>query len=163
MRFTKLVVAASVCALGALSGGCSGKNTNSSAAVPLDQFSTRFGSAYCDTLGPCCRAASLAYDSATCKQTATAFFQGYVADNSGKTYDAAAAGRCLDAVEVALQSCQKLEDQTTGVACANIFLGSVPVGGACKDDTDCANGASCGFDSNNPAGGSVCLAQARTT
>ena len=163
MRFTKLVVAVSLCALGAMSGGCSGKNTSSSAAVPLDQFSTRFGTAYCDSIAPCCSAASLAYDSATCKQTATAFFQAYVADNNGKTYDAAAAGRCLDAVEEALRACQKFEDQTTGAACANLFVGSIPVGGACKDDTDCANGGSCGSDPNNSGGGLVCLAQAGTT
>ena len=151
------------CLLALLAGACSGKNTNSNAGVPLGQFSTQFGSAYCDSIAPCCVAASLPYDSATCKQTATAFLQGYVTNNSGKTYDAAAAGRCLDAVEEALHNCRNLEDQTTGVACAQIFIGSVPVGGACKDDTDCANDGSCGFDPNNAGGDLVCLAQARTT
>jgi hypothetical protein len=153
------------CALALLAGACSGKNTSTSsgAAVPLGQFATQFGTTYCDMLEPCCSSASLAYDPAIYKQTAITYFQDYATENSSKTYDAAAAGRCLGAVEDALRNCGKFEDDTTGVACASIFVGTVALGGACKDETDCANGASCAANPNDPSGGDVCRAQPGTT
>jgi hypothetical protein len=157
----KKAVAFAGCVLALLGGACSGKSTTSeTGSVPLAQFPSLFSAALCDTIAPCCTAASVPYDSATCKRTATLFFQQYVDESSGPstTYDAAAAGTCVDALKTALQSCSKFTDETTGAACSHIFVGSVPVSGACKADSECASG-SCAFDQTDPTGqAGVCVA-----
>ena len=164
-HFAKLVVVVSGCVLGWLGAGCSPSNSGGAAdatPVSLDQFPARFASVICNTVGPCCKAASVAYDSVTCKSAATSFFQGFVSMNNGpgKAYDAVAAGGCLSAVQTALESCINFDDSTTGVACAHIFVGSVPLGGACQQDTDCADQGGCSFDASVPGGAStgVCVA-----
>jgi hypothetical protein len=150
MRFSKLVVAVSVCALAALGGGCS---SSTQTTVPVEQFPTQFGNALCDSVAPCCSSVGIAYDAASCKAAATTFFQNYVSENNSPLtmYDSAAAGRCLDAVKASLQACKGLDDNTTGVACADIFVGTVAAGGACTTNTECAGGARCVTDAANPA------------
>ena len=139
-------------------GACSG--SSATPPVALEQFPTQFGDAYCDSLAPCCASAHIPYDSATCKNAATAFFKAYATANAvpGKTYDAAAAGGCLSAFKALLQSCSKSDDDTANDACAKIFVGSVPAGGACQQNSDCAGG-NCVFDPSDPNGGSVCGTQ----
>jgi hypothetical protein len=149
-HFAKLVVVVSGCVLGWLGAGCSPSNSGGADAtpVPLEQFPARFAGVVCDTVGPCCKSAKVAYDSATCKSAATTYFQAFVTESGGpgKTYDASAAGGCLSAVQTALQSCVNFDDNTTGVACAHIFVGSVPLGGACQHDTDCVDHGGCALD-----------------
>jgi hypothetical protein len=163
-HFAKLVVVvASGCVLGLLGVGCSPSNSGGvdAAPVPLAQLPEQYADVICDTVGPCCRSAGIAYDSNTCKSAAKALFQGFVqmSNTPGTTYDAAAAGRCKAAVQTALQSCTNFDDGTTGVACAYIFVGSVPLGGACQQDSDCADHGGCGLDPNSPDGTSmVCVA-----
>ena len=156
-RLGKVVVLAG-CVLALLGGACSGKNTtDGTGSVPLEQFPGQFSDVLCDTIAPCCTAASIPYDSATCKRNASAFFKAYADSSSvpGTTYDASAAAGCLDAFKAALQSCNKFTDDTTGAACSHLFVGSVPLGGACQNQTDCASG-NCLPDANGQA--TVCVA-----
>jgi len=153
-HFAKLVVVVSGCVLGWLGAGCSPSNSGGADAtpVPLDQLPAQFAGVVCDTVAPCCKSAGIAYDSATCESAATTYFQAFVTQNNGpgKTYDAAAAGGCLSAVQTALRSCVSFDDNTTGVACAHIFVGGVPLGGACQVDSDCADQGGCALNPNLP-------------
>jgi hypothetical protein len=160
-HFAKLAVVVSGCVLGWSGAGCSPSNSGGPAdgtPVSLDQFPARFAGVVCDTVGPCCKAASVAYDAATCKTAVTSFAQRVVSMNTAPrtTYDAAAAGACLSAVQTTLESCINFDDSSTGVACAHIFVGSVPLGGACLADSDCAADGSCASDPNDPTS-AVCV------
>jgi hypothetical protein len=148
-HWAKTTVAFAGCVLALLGGACSGSDQTT---VPIDQFPSQFGNAFCDSVAPCCSSAGIAYDSATCKAATTSFFQNFVSENSSPlaTYDSAAAGRCLDAAKASLQACKGLDDDTTNTACANIFVGTIPAGGSCTKNPECAGGARCVPDTAAP-------------
>jgi hypothetical protein len=163
VTYLQKLVVVSGCLLGWSGAGCSPSNSGGADAtsLPVAEFPTQLADTICDMVAPCCQSAGVPHDSASCKSAATAYFQSYIDKSSGPgvVYDAAAAGRCLGAVRSALQSCTNFDDDTTGVACAYIFVGSVPLGGACQKDSECADHGGCGVDPNVPDGtGQVCVA-----
>jgi hypothetical protein len=129
----------SVCFVAAAAPGCGGSSEGGTTAqpVPLEQFSERAATAYCASIKSCCDKAQYTYDAAACT---TAF--GQFLDQSlvkpvagGKTsYDAAAAGTCLSQLES--RACDSVEPEPA--ACEKVFVGTVPAGGACESDTECA-------------------------
>ncbi|HEY3667201.1 MAG TPA: hypothetical protein VGL19_14425 [Polyangiaceae bacterium] len=148
-HWTKNTVAFAGYVLALLGGACSGSTQTT---VPVDQLATEFGNALCDSVAPCCSSASIVYDSVACKATATGLFQNFVSSNTSPntTYDAAAAGRCLDTVKASLQACSGLDNDAVNNTCANIFVGTLPAGSACTKNPECAGGARCEPDTAAP-------------
>ncbi len=152
MRFSKLVVAVSVCALGALGGGCSGSSSSDGAAPPisLDQYPQAYANAVCDTIAPCCKSANVTYEETGCKSAATDQWTQEIARSSAAhtKYDADAAGRCIAAIKKVVASCKSAVDHSTAV-CNDVFVGTIAVGGACTSRDDCAAPGTCEQDPNN--------------
>jgi hypothetical protein len=145
----------------AAASGCSSAGGSSGASLSRDEFPGQLGNAFCDSIAPCCKAATIAYDDGKCRSAATNYFSGFLATNGGSkaTYDATAAAKCLDAVKAALQACVGFEDAISGAACSDVFQGTVPDGGSCVTTADCVNHDECDFDPNAApgAGGMVCI------
>ncbi len=149
MRFSKLVVVVSVCALGMLGGGCSG-SSDSVAPVTLDQYPQAFANALCDTIAPCCKAANVTYQETGCKSAATDQWTQTIARSSAAhtKYDADAAGRCIAAIKKVVASCKSTNNDATNV-CSDVFVGTIALGGACTSNQDCAAPGTCERDPNN--------------
>src|SRR5262249_34129613 len=110
----------------------------------LQSFSSDYASAFCHRAFQCCATADLplvahATSEATCvtmmrntldKNGAQAIAMGLV------RFDAAAARQCLAAFQSA---CSAIFDAKFGriSACADVFVGAVPLGGPCDDDFVC--------------------------
>lgn len=150
-RFANLVAAVSVCALGVLGGGCSGSDDGVT-PVTLDKYPQEFANALCDTVAPCCKAASVPYVESTCKSAASDQWAQVIAQSSAAhtTYDPDAAGRCIAAIKKVLASCTETPGDGTAV-CDKVFLGTIAVGGACTTSKDCVSPAICARDFNNPS------------
>ena len=138
--FTRLTLA--VATLGAAScGGASGRS------VPVDDFEGDLLSAECDFLIICGAVpdratclASLRLDSARFATLKTDVAAGTVA------YDGQAAGACVDVFKN-LMSCKQTVmgdvQQRLDATCGKVFTGSLPAGGACFFDEECANRGLC--------------------
>lgn len=133
---------------------CSSKvsSTNdptAAAPVPLDQFCTTYANEICDTLAPCCKAASLPTDTAKCKANLVAMCQTSVGKMQarGDTYDAKQGGVCIAAFGAEIDNCKEKPrtDPAYDAAehsCDGVFKGTVAVGGSCDTSNDCAQPAS---------------------
>jgi hypothetical protein len=78
-----------------------------SGTIPRGQLLEQFAAIICDHLAPCCQADGLAYDSASCRQTAEVGFaaQYTFVSSSYASYDGQAARRCLSAFAAAMPAC----------------------------------------------------------
>lgn len=136
MRFSMILVSTVV--LGGALGGCSGSTTNgtSSGPIPESQFASKFASTVCDNMGSCCQKSGFAYDPAKCKTALSAEISQILAMKD-ISYDAQAAGSCLDAGKAAMLSCNGF-DQAATQACNKVFTGKATAGQPCQDDLECA-------------------------
>ncbi|MES1173457.1 MAG: hypothetical protein ABUL62_03935 [Myxococcales bacterium] len=140
----------------ALVPGCGGSDD-----VSIEDFPKRLAKVICDQLVGCCRAAAMPLDAGTCNANASAYFQQAFSeqDRSKVHYDGSAADGCLSAYSQALSSCtlQEADSEALDAACSKVFVGTVPVGGICKQGAECApqSGArvSCNFSSGSVAQG----------
>ena len=146
--------------LGAAScGGGSGRS------VPVDDFEGDLLSAECDFLIICGAVpdratclASVRLDSARFATLKTDIAAGTVA------YDGQAAGACVDVFKN-LMSCKQTVmgdvQQRLDATCGKVFTGSLPAGGACFFDEECANRGLCRNEtcSSNGCCAGTCLAR----
>lgn len=149
--------------LGLSSVACSPSNSGGSGATPVsqEQFPEAAAKVLCETVAPCCQSAQLAHDDASCKSTAVSDFTALVMKSSSpnRRYDAAAAGNCLSVIKSELQACQDF-DEAVDSACAAMFVGTVAIGGACTNSSDCVMPNRCQFSLNANSGVTgVCAAQ----
>lgn len=129
--------------LGSVVSACSDPDEPSPAAA--SDFVEQLAQATCAGLAPCCQRANIAYDQATCLTNARAEFADDLGRLSGPKfrYEASAAGGCLTEVKRVLAACEEFEDDTTGVACAGVFVGTLAEGATCTRDEECADQANC--------------------
>lgn len=154
VRFSLILVSTGL--VGGLLGGCSGSSSSGGPApVPKSQFKTRFESAVCDNIGGCCKSAGYAYDAAKCKQAIDQSLTGLL-DSTYTTYDAQAAGTCLDAISTATSSCKGFD--VLDSVCMKTFVGARAPGQPCVAPGDCAPVAgvdvSCEYTATAGGGGS---------
>jgi hypothetical protein len=126
-----------------------------SGTIPRGQLLEQFAAIICDHLAPCCQADGLAYDSASCRQTAEVGFaaQYTFVSSSYASYDGQAARRCLSAFAAAMPACGAKDvgwgdlplDETEYAfpasviaACKGVFTGTAPAGTACTSSKECA-------------------------
>jgi hypothetical protein len=138
----RLPLGALALALGA--AGCGG--SIGGGPVALDDFEPELTDAACAYLVACERLP----DRATCLAsrpfpfTALATLKADVAAGI-VTYDGQAARACIDAFKrrTSCKSAQWGDPQVALAACERVFLGTVPTGGACWFNEECADGGAC--------------------
>lgn len=130
--------------LAALVQGCGGSASASS--VSVEEFPNRLAKVVCDSLAGCCRALSFSLDPASCDASASAYFRKTFGaqDRSRIRYDGSDAEACLSTYGAVLSGCtlRESDGQALVVACQPVFVGLVPLGGACKNTDECAVPAS---------------------
>lgn len=132
MRFSLILVSCSLA--GGVLGACGGSTTGTgSGPVPESQFATRLVSAVCDNVGGCCKSAGYTYDAAACKAAAQ---KGLTVGSKYSTYNAQAAGNCIDAIAQAMAACKGL-DSFNAAACNQVYTGTRAAGQTCDNDLDC--------------------------
>jgi len=132
MYWKRLLATSSVfLALGVTAFACSDDDSTSSEAFVND---------YCDLLMPCCAEAGLSSDPSSCRMMLSAL-------TAGAEFDQSKADACLSAMRAASSHpdfCSMDDDVLDdGRACDGTFSesgdGSVPPGGQCDFDSDCAS------------------------
>jgi hypothetical protein len=136
----------------ALFAGCKGESTDngdddggkvaSGTPVAATAFGKNFASAYCSGLGPCCASEGYAYAESICIQTAQAYIDAAVAERArlpGIVFNESAAGACVELYRAAAKACNDstLLDGSDN-PCRNVFQGTIPTGGHCSEDGECA-------------------------
>lgn len=148
------VLAFALVAGASLSGGCGeGSQAPASEGIPIESLRAELETAECERLVRC----GLMPDDATCAQLVSmpAPIMQLLADvvYGEVEYDGQAAQACVDALRA--RGCDALAPAISGVeACRDMFQGSIPVGGACLVDGECADGAFC--DRSLCEGGDAC-------
>jgi hypothetical protein len=134
---------------------CGSQPLSGSGAIPRDQLIGQFAALICDHLAPCCQADGLAYDSASCRQTAQVDLaaQYTFVTSSHASYDGLAARGCLNAFAAAMPACGAADagwnelplDENeyafpapVVAACKDVFKGTAPAGTACTSSKECA-------------------------
>lgn len=136
MRFSMILASAGLVV--GLLGGCGGSTSGTgSGPVPRSQFASRFASAVCDNIGGCCRKAGYPYDANTCNKAIVAS-DSKLFPTTGVTYNAQAAGKCLDAISAAMASCKGLGD-LSATSCEQVFTGNKAAGQSCTNSGECAS------------------------
>lgn len=134
----KQVVVGLACAWGAVAvTGCSSSDGRAP-PVALENLPQKFAKSLCDSVEPCCKADSIAYNATTCKSTVTNALTDFVARNSGAAYDAQAAGDCLSQIKGSLDRCVTYDGSVDRV-CGGIFSKSSAIGEPCSSSSDCAS------------------------
>ena len=116
-------------------------------SVPIDDFISRVSKIICDNLAQCCPAAQLPFDSASCTVNAQrSLHNQYSAlDFSRVRFESSVVERCLSGYASWLSSCVQSDSSAEALlACNGLIVGTVPLGGACRDAGECAppaNGA----------------------
>jgi hypothetical protein len=120
-------------------------------------------SAFCRLLQPCCEGAGLEIEVDTCASTFSGAFAESVAsaDASKYSYDAAAAGACLRALENAGDACSGDASPVPGGAlCDDAFTGSVAPGGTCDSSLECEGiDVKCEFRAESTTGPGTCVSE----
>jgi hypothetical protein len=136
---------------------------NSGAPVAIEALAERLANAACENIAGCCHSAAIPFDLATCRANAKPTLQKSVnaAMRSNIGYDAAAAGACVAAYGDYFQRCFVVSDRSVEASCARVFVGTIPLGGACttSEVEECAPTSEgrgrCVFDSEQ--GRLVCV------
>ncbi|HEY1536972.1 MAG TPA: hypothetical protein VGF76_23290 [Polyangiaceae bacterium] len=148
---------------------CAGTSTSTSAGtsggISSEQFVSQLTDAFCDNIASCCRAAAIAFELATCKVNAGAFFQGSLEQvlSLKVSYVADAAAQCVAAYASVAKSCASWDNSLLiTAACRQVFVGTLPVGAPCTDSDECARvaGSSVGCSGSPSA---TCVATAKLT
>lgn len=115
-------------------GGC-GKS-DGTGPVPEGEIVARIAMLSCDSLANCCANANAPLDVAGCKEAyAAELQQGLRMSSSRVTYDANAAGECLDELTASMQ-CGRL-DADRAPACDRVWRGTVALGKPCDRSLEC--------------------------
>jgi len=114
--------------------------------VALDQLPLLFANELCDAIAPCCAAGQVAYDATTCKNTASEVYGLFVNTSAGTNtkYDPKAARACLTQLKSVLASCGTLVPGAGGLACDDIFSGTLPPAGSAPTFGRCSGQGVCG-------------------
>ena len=127
------------------SNGAGGSGGSGGSSISSTDYPRRFAETHCETIGSCCNRESFAFDQATCTETLEGLIRtGFasVLENPNIAFDGAAAARCLEAYWAALAACDDRDlAQRIDQPCEEVFPGTVPEGGQCEDDDECAQGS----------------------
>lgn len=139
------------------------------AAVPIETYCDALADEACARQVPCCTAEGQQTDVATCHaaKAAECDRESAVQKAKGYRYDAQSAGVCLAGAQYFFDGCRASSTPpywtTTLVAdaCARIWTGAIPAGGACVDTPDCASQpnavVSCARTGGSPTGTCVAI------
>lgn len=112
------------------SSGC--ESDSSPEPVSKEALPAKVAEAYCSGLAGCCKNAAPAFDVAACKTTVQTAINGGIAGvSANSTYDANAAGQCVEDFGNTARSCGTA--RVSGDACDRVFIGTVPLGGTCGE------------------------------
>jgi hypothetical protein len=104
-----------------------------------NDFSQRFAASYCSSIQGCCQRFGENFDLASCQDAVrgylTALLNAELA-NPNVVFDEQVAGQCIDAYAAALRACTE-QNVATGEACEGLFRGTVELGGACGESSEC--------------------------
>lgn len=140
---------------------CGGSTDSGSAPVARDAFVGKFTDAICGKLEPCCREESYPFDREACAAAAGEGVLSIIANPAVK-YDAAAAGRCLEAVSAAVARCG--DPSGASSACERVFEGTKGAGAACESSAECASPAGgSAYCSEDGSGQGACVVSPRGT
>lgn len=121
-----------------LASACS---DSSEASVAKSDFAEQVARALCTGIAPCCKAASIAYDSATCLSNVRAPYAMFVAGHdSSYRYDDRAAASCVGEIKRVFAECRSFDDENTGEVCQRVFVGTLKIGEPCDLDDQCVDG-----------------------
>jgi hypothetical protein len=126
------------------SGSNSGGGQSQGGPVPQDQLGDRVTVALCAGLKECCQSRVWAFNAAHCdaaaRQSATLFVGHSGTCPPKTTYDAEAAGECVQQMQSILASCGDLGTFPPAI-CDLLCKGTQPIGGACSLDKECVQPA----------------------
>jgi hypothetical protein len=105
-------------------------------------------------VGSCCNNIALPIDNAACQAGLQETIDELSRD--GTAYDGAAAAACMNGYGAALARCVLPSDDAIR-SCEAVYIGTVPVGGACVSEGECAGDAFCAPDAT---GAFVCTSDA---
>ena len=120
---------------------CLGCKSSEGAApnVSSNEFAAQYASAHCESIGPCCAQAGIASDVESCRSTLQPSLAAKVRillDNPKIAYNESATGMCLDEIRAAYTACTD-RTRPASRACQQVFVGTVPIGGACSTSDEC--------------------------
>jgi hypothetical protein len=133
------------CVVGAIVACSEAKSNDASEPADIstedaDDFATALGTAFCEGIAECCAATSLPSDTASCKSLLTTQLSVSLSRIASLkyAYDASAATACIKAYRTGLVACTDPEAMDAAEeACSGVFLGTVPLGGACSESGEC--------------------------
>jgi hypothetical protein len=127
-------------------GGTGSGGTSSGPGTPVAAaaLGSTLANAYCPSIAACCASAGIAQDPSSCTTTLRTQLDAQISLQLGNpkiAYDAAAAGRCVEAYRAAASACtdRALSDQVHRLC--QVFSGTVPPGGACATSKECTSPA----------------------
>lgn len=125
-------------------GGCSGKTEDGRSAVaplPQSSFGEASARALCDSFSRCCGNAALPFDAAGCQSNLQSELQASldVELAQGATYDAEAAGECLEALKAATK-CGERDAFRSIPVCQRVLITTAANGQDCRFNAECTSG-----------------------
>ena len=137
----RILVALAMATLVACGGDTTGGSSQGS-PVPETELVDCMVTAYCAGLGVCCQSRGLAFSATGCDAGLHAANAGVSSIcEPGTTYDAVAAGTCLEQAKSYIASCGSASTSPPAV-CNRMCVGTLPVGAACQSTEQCAQPAS---------------------
>lgn len=138
------VVVVGVCSVfgvGCSVGSSGDPNGNGEPPVASEDYLAAFHRVFCDTVGPCCTSAGIAFDWETCFQTAQQS-GGFLPEleNPAFVYDGDAARRCLNSFKARIEACEPYDDTKPDAGCDEVFKGTLTVGQPCQRQEECSSG-----------------------
>lgn len=132
---------------GASSGGSSSGGASNSAAgassllsaIPEASYAEAFASGFCNAIGPCCTANTIAFDAASCHQNLQAALATEVAASASLhvSYNPSIAASCVTSYRLFAGLCQVSRNTQPSASCDQVFTGTLSPGAACSDDSEC--------------------------
>lgn len=166
MGWCALVIIAAI-ACGDDAGSTGGGMSYAGGPVSQADLPPTLARSVCSGLKPCCEQAGLPFNAGTCENTFSSTLSQTLAsaDEKNYSYDPAAAGACLRALEDAGGGVctDQMQSGTAGVTCDSAFEGKVAPGGACSADIECAGPADADIECRKTTGeeGGTCFVEAR--
>jgi hypothetical protein len=105
-------------------------------AGPMDLvwFAEQWAAAKCDSLQACCATGGLSFDILSCKHFAMVGLGDFFSSGT-HGYDPRGAAPCFAALRSYFALCP---EAGAGGICSHVYIGRVPLGGACADPSECA-------------------------
>lgn len=133
-----------------LTNGCGSSGGNASAgssSMSVEDFCQSVGQRYCAQDKPCCASANEPFNQAACELQFTSFClsNATAVARGTATLQSEKLDECIRASQPYYDKCMVTNSdyqllRAADVACTEYFKGTVPVGGACMVDGDCAPG-----------------------